>query len=152
MTWTKLAHIRVPGIPRPQGKLITRSVRGRGIGHMPVHVERHRQKVAWAAKRAWDHPVRFDGPIWLEAVFSFTRPQSQMGTGRNKGIPKPWAPTHHIQTPDVDKLCRLVLDALEQAHVIRNDSQVTILEGRKQWHTEPETHLTVWGWDTDADC
>lgn len=153
MSWDLLARTVVPGVPRPQGKIITRRHGLRGIGHHPRHVTDHRDKVGWAIRRAWSEhvkghgPLRFDAAIRLELIFTFPRPKSHFGTGRNTDQLKAWAPSQHTQTPDVDKLSRLVCDALEGTKLIRNDSQVCELSATKRWAAQPSTTIHVWGWD-----
>lgn len=156
MSWDLLARTVVPGTPRPQGKIITRRHGLRGIGHHPRHVTDHRDRVGWAIRRAWEPhisghgPLRFDGAIRLELTFGFPRPKAHYGTGRNADVLKTWAPDRHTQTPDVDKLSRLVCDALEGSRLIRNDSQVCELHAIKAWASAASTTITIWGWDAHA--
>jgi Holliday junction resolvase RusA-like endonuclease len=56
------------------------------------------------------------------------------------------APLDHIQAPDTDKLQRLVGDALEQAGVVDDDSQISNWLATKVWVErggESGTALTV---------
>lgn len=61
--------------------------------------------------------------VVVRLVFRFIRPASHFGSGRNSAVLKPSAPVFHCQTPDVDKLVRLALDACTGV-VWRDDKQV----------------------------
>jgi Holliday junction resolvase RusA-like endonuclease len=94
--------------------------------------------------RGWQHAVTaaaaseyrgelLTGPVQLSAVFYFARPASHMGTGRNAAELKPSAPAHHGQTPDLDKLLRVIADGLEGA-VVKNDKQICQYgEAARRW-------------------
>lgn len=78
------------------------------------------------------------GAVRLSVVFFFKRPKAHFGTGRNAGILKKTAPVEHTQKPDLDKLVRLLCDALS-ATVWRDDSQVVEYGCvRRAWTTSQE--------------
>jgi len=74
-------------------------------------------------------------PVIVDIRFSFARPASHYGTGRNAGVVKASAPpfpsSHSIG--DLDKCARAILDALTDAGVFADDSQVVELDARKVW-------------------
>ena len=72
------------------------------------------------------------GPCRLEVFFVFTRPGSHFGTGKNAGVLKASAPTHHPKKPDTDKLLRAIGDALTGV-VVRDDSQFSEVIARKTY-------------------
>jgi Holliday junction resolvase RusA-like endonuclease len=98
-----------------------------------------RQDVKAAAESAlldsdeWE--VDWRGPVSLWIVFTFTRPASHYGTGRNAGALKASAPGWPIgrNTGDIDKLQRSTLDALTAAGVFHDDSQVFAADVVKMW-------------------
>lgn len=65
----------------------------------------------------------FDGPLIADMVFSFDRPRSHFGTGRNAEVLKPSAPLAPAVAPDLSKLVRSTEDALT-AIVWKDDSRV----------------------------
>lgn len=64
-------------------------------------------------------------PVHVGVVFTFARPASHYGTGRNSAVLKASAPTEHIGSPDVDKAQRSILDAFTDAGVWQDDRQVS---------------------------
>lgn len=62
-------------------------------------------------------------PVHIAMVFTFARPASHFGTGRNAAVLKASAPAEHIGFPDVDKAQRAVLDSLTAAGVVGDDRQ-----------------------------
>lgn len=64
-------------------------------------------------------------PVHVSLVFTFARPASHYGTGRNAAVLKPSAPAEHIGFPDVDKAQRAALDAFTDAGVVADDRQFT---------------------------
>lgn len=66
-------------------------------------------------------------PVHVEMTFTFTRPGSHFGTGRNAGRLRELAPWHFTGTPDIDKIARAGLDALVEAGAMQDDRQVVAL-------------------------
>ena len=74
-------------------------------------------------------------PVEVEVCAYFSRPANQYRTGRYAGLLRddaPPVPCTRAQG-DADKLVRAVLDALEQAGVLADDSLVADQIGRKRW-------------------
>lgn len=90
-----------------------------------------RQTVAQAAILAHDgDPI--DQPVHVRAVFVMPRPK------------KPRFLTPAV-TPDLDKMCRALGDALEQSGVLRNDSRITQWDARKIYaEGDAPTGVHVW--------
>jgi Holliday junction resolvase RusA-like endonuclease len=109
----------VPGLPAPQGS------------KTPWGTEANPRTRPWraavTAEAAEAMRTRgaslFTGPVLLDVVFSFTRPKSHYGTGRNADRLKPGAPRFHASKPDADKLARAIGDSLTGV-VFRDDSQI----------------------------
>jgi len=122
----------VPGKPVAQG-----SMRALGPSRM-VHANHtilmpYRATVAAIADQhvppMWDHT----GPMWVEATFTLPRPK---GHYRKNGERKPSAPLWPVgRVGDLDKLLRALLDALTQAGVWGDDSQVVRLTAEKTYGT-----------------
>jgi len=89
-----------------------------------------RMAVATDAHAAAGH-FQFFGAVVVALDFQFKRPLSHYGTGRNEGQLKDSSPTYKTSAPDIDKLCRAVLDGLAQCGVLRNDAQVVSLMAKK---------------------
>lgn len=100
-----------------------------------------RESIAWAAKEAMNGTEPYDGPVKVSAKFFFPRLKSHYGTGSRSSILKPTAPICKATPPDVDKLSRAVLDAI-QGIVVRNDGQVALLNAEK-WYGSPRVEVNV---------
>lgn len=66
-----------------------------------------------------------DGPVALFVRAHLARPRSHYRTGKRAGEVKPDAPELPLRTPDLDKIVRLVGDALTAAGVWTDDARVT---------------------------
>jgi Holliday junction resolvase RusA-like endonuclease len=132
---------KVAGLPVPQG---SKSV-NRSTGFMyeaNKHLMPWRQEVIAQASRAHDGgPIL--GPVRIQLRFSFPRPKSHYGTGRNAAILKPNAPTEHSTKPDVDKCTRAILDALTIAGIWRDDAQACQLTASKSYSPHPGVTVTI---------
>lgn len=116
----------VPGLPKPQGS--KRHV-GNGVMVESANIGDWRTAVSLMANRAvrvstW--PWDVNGPIEVALTFHLQAPKT-----RPRELP--------FVKPDIDKLARAVLDALEVARIYRGDQQVTDLIARKRYadHTQP---------------
>lgn len=101
-----------------------------------------RAAVAAEAARAMQGRDLFTGPVQLEAFFHYSRPAAHFGSGRNRSVLRSNAPDYKQSAPDVDKLLRAILDAL-QGTVLRNDSQVVICYGVKLWDSRSFARVVV---------
>ena len=84
-----------------------------------------RALVATAAKRAMRQAPPLAGPISLELTFIFPRPKKQ--TPENVACPYVWGNRRW----DLDKLQRAIFDAMTDAAVWNDDSQVAHVLARK---------------------
>jgi crossover junction endodeoxyribonuclease RusA len=139
--------ITVMGKPAPQG-----SKRHVGGGRMIEQSQRTapwreavRNTAAWVLEVDADwrtrhgHPPRQrpEGPVKVEVDFCFDPPKSAPKRRRS------WPITR--SSGDVDKLLRACLDALTEAGVLRDDSQVTEVTGRKIHTDDPRAPVTAPG-------
>ena len=114
----------VVGVPLPQGSM--RAFVPKGWNHAVVTHKRGpdlrqwRALVAEAAGRAGQGVV-FDGAIRLTLDFRLVR---------SKSLPR--RVTEHVKKPDLDKLCRAILDALEGVLYV-SDSHVVAVHATKRY-------------------
>ena len=98
-----------------------------------------REAVKTAALEAMHGRDRFTGDVGISCVFTFDRPQSHFGTGRNAGVLKPSAPKRPTggHSGDLDKLERAIYDALTDGGVWRDDCQVAMSDASKVYVGTP---------------
>lgn len=144
--------IRLHGEPVGKGSLRCVGRRGR---RAHVLIEDNPKTKVWREQIAMNAriqiPERADKgqALGVEIVSTLARPASQYGTGRNAGVLRARAVAHPtaLRTGDVDKLARLVLDALQDAEVLFDDAQVVEVVSRKRWPDEAvdaDTSPGVW--------
>lgn len=124
---TQLLHWFVEGVPIPQGSKTAMVVNGRA-----VMFEANKKHKAWrehvkATIGSLESPST--QPVRVELVFWFERP---------KTVKREFMSVK----PDIDKLSRSVLDALTGA-VVKDDSQVIILNARKEYGDKPGVLIRV---------
>lgn len=124
--------VKVYGDPAPKGSL---RCRGRNGTHNLV--EDNVRTKPWRALvvkagQALDLPGPLSGPVAVEATFTLLLPKSVKPEERVW----PWKKSTGIGG-DVDKLGRVVLDALEDAGVLANDAQVCDLHAVKAYPHTP---------------
>lgn len=125
-----------PGTPAPQGS--KRHVGGGRMVESSKALPAWRDTVAWSARHAMGSRPTILEPVGVTVEFRFPMPKSARRTDREMGkVPRP-------RKPDVDKLSRAVLDALVDAGVIGDDSQVVALVATK-WDVTayPGAHVVV---------
>lgn len=120
----------VYGEPKPQGsKIRTKfSVRESGGEDLKLWREAVRSTAVDAqsiVKRGGVFVL--EGPIDLQLEFTMRKPS---GAPKRKRI---WP----VKRPDLDKLCRAVLDAMTNAGVWKDDSQVVALHAHKRYVGDP---------------
>ena len=119
--------ISVPGIPKPQGSLAATVVGGKALMFSANKATRPwRQEVAYAMREAWTgEPAA--GAVTLTLKFWLPRPASVSEKQR----------PNHVVKPDLDKLCRAILDA-GTGVLYRDDSQVFYMLVSKWYSGGPE--------------
>lgn len=146
---TEELHISIPGEPYTKGSLKCIGARGK-VKHQLVEqlgkpAKDWRDTVAYWVRRRWmTHMADKGQPIGAEITFTLPRPKGHMGTGRNADLVKNSAPRIPVShsTGDLDKLTRLILDALQDTHVLPDDCQITELTARKVY---PRMTTEAWG-------
>jgi len=144
---SKLIDLFIPGVPRPQGSLTGMVSKGSNRVFMkyPDSTVQHRNMLVYTLAAAYEGE-EYCGAVILATTFTFPRPKSHFGTGKNAQLLKATAPDWHIQTPDADKLLRLTGDAVTIANIIKDDSQIVIARSEKRWTSTEAlvgTHVQV---------
>ncbi len=133
--------LRIPGVPqaRPRPKVTT--IGGFARMYQPGGAaKKHFELVKQIAEQQWGGNAPLDCPVSVICEYVFPRQTSKIW--KTKAMPR----YKHITKPDRDNLDKLVLDALESANVVCNDSRVW--DGHSQkWHAavdeQPHTVVTV---------
>ena len=130
-----MIRIVVRGTPAPQGS--KRHVGGGRMIEMSKAVGPWREAVRAETQDAMTQPMT--GAISVDITFLLRRPQGHYRTGRYASQLHPAAPPVPAGRPDIDKLCRAVLDGLTEGGAWKDDGQVAWLAARKIWadHLNP---------------
>lgn len=119
--------ITIPGVPKPQGsKTRTRY----GMREANPRTLPWRAAVAAHARIVMRDQAPITTPVHVVARFTFPRPKSHYRTGKHAHELRPDAPSWCSTTPDLDKLCRAILDSLSGI-ILRDDSLVVKLDATK---------------------
>jgi len=120
-------RFRVYGTPAPQGS----KVRTRwGMREASTKLMPWREAiVSQIIRDGWDTAL-LDGPLVVRVQFIFDRPAAHYGTRKGVKYLKDTAPYYKTTTPDLDKLCRSLGDALTQGGAIKDDDLIVC------WHAE----------------
>lgn len=121
--------IEVHGTPAPQGSKIRN--RYGAVYESNRNVAPWREAIRAEVQRQVLVPLA--GGVVCEVVFRMPRPQGHYGTGRNAGSVRKGAPGEPAGKPDLDKLCRAVLDGLTDGGAWKDDGQVVALAARKTY-------------------
>jgi len=117
-----------PGVPVSKGSLRAFVPKGwtrpvlTSTGGKPLKAWEN--NVAWAAKQAGVVPAAQGERVSLSLAFLLPRPKSM-----------PRRIVHHAKKPDLDKLCRSVLDGLDGVAYV-DDAQVSLLVASKGYATD----------------
>jgi crossover junction endodeoxyribonuclease RusA len=132
-------RITVFGKPITQGSKIRTRWSMRDANGETLHPWRDNVRSAALSELAANQGNYGHDPVCVQITFTFARPASHFGTGRNAGTVKasaPRFPSSHA-VGDIDKLARACLDALTDAGTFADDSQVVSLHARKVWVGDP---------------
>lgn len=92
-----------------------------------------------AAREDWNPD---GGAVYAVYRFYFQRPKYHMGTGRNAGKAKSWAPVDHLEKPDVINLVKPVEDALTGI-LWNDDCQAVSVVSEKYWSDQDGVRIIV---------
>jgi Holliday junction resolvase RusA-like endonuclease len=118
----------VIGLPKPQARPRVFK-RGNFAGAYSPTTE-WKESVKYAASQ---HKPFDDLPLAMRVVFFYDRPKSHYGTGKNADKLKESAPKYHTKRPDVDNLAKAILDAIQDAGLIKDDSAIVMLDVAKYY-------------------
>lgn len=151
-----MLKVRVYGQPVPQGSAQAYAVRkaGKPTGRVVVTADnkqtktwrQHVMDATWEQLKLLQYTTS-TSPVGVSLTFILPRPAGHYGTGSNAARVRPGAPAAPAVSPDLDKLCRAVLDALTDAGVWRDDAQVTRLAADKVYagyDERPGVMIEVW--------
>jgi Holliday junction resolvase RusA-like endonuclease len=117
-----IINLTVQGEPKAQPQAPHRP-RG-GISYVPKTADLWRLLVRESVhKLPFDSP-QITGPVELSITFWMPRPQYHYGTGKNKGVLKPSAPTEHTFKPDLVNMIKAVEDAISDTQLWKDDALV----------------------------
>lgn len=119
--------IEVHGTPAPQGSKIRN--RYGAVYESNRNVAPWREAIRTETQQAVDVPLT--GPVAVRVLFYLKRPKGHYRTGKNAGLPRAGAPSFPAHMPDLDKLCRAVLDGLTDGGAWKDDGQVVGLHAEK---------------------
>ncbi len=141
MSWG--VRLTIPGRPRPKGssKWIPSATTGKSVPAHNANLEHWTASVTLAAQRSYGRSPT-DGGVRVVIDCFFRRPKAHYRTGRKAHLLREDAPSVHVQTPDVDKLARAILDALTGV-IYHDDSQVSALMVTKAWSDVDEALITI---------
>ncbi len=123
------------GGTRGDGKSFVRDTNG-------ATLKPYRLQLTTQAADAWRYHDQITGPARMWVRFTFDRPRTHYRTGRNAHRLRDSAPSHPGRADgDLDKLVRAVCDALTDAHVWTDDTQLVDLRARKFYAGESEYAL-----------
>jgi len=84
----------------------------------------------------------FSDTISLELMFYMSRPKYHYGSGRRSYFLKNSAPEYHAKRPDLDNLCKFVIDAMNKIFW-KDDSQISKLVAEKKYSEVPRTEIII---------
>jgi crossover junction endodeoxyribonuclease RusA len=125
----------VPGIPVAKGSAKAFVVKGRAIVTQSNGAKQKpwASAISYTAQQAGVRP--YVGPVLVSMTFVMPRPKNHY---RANGKLKDTAPLFHVSKPDVDKLVRLVFDALTGI-AWKDDSQAQIKVAEKLYADDTYT-------------
>jgi crossover junction endodeoxyribonuclease RusA len=140
----KALSAAIPGRPRPQGSMtLWTGGDGKERAKYGQAMVQHRNLAVGVLSEAWGGLAPCEVAVALRVTFTFPRPRSHYGTGRNAEVLKPNAPLWMSGVPDLDKLVRLIGDALVIAGVMKDDSQIICVRGEKVYGESPSTFVEM---------
>ena len=127
----------IPGNPRPQQR---HRVAKNGRMYDPSSKDK---KQTWLQIAKFRPKLPFAGDISIKLIFYMERPKSHFRTGKYKHLLKANTPEWHSFKPDIDNLCKYVLDTISGKHgMICDDSQICVLYTEKKYGI-PRTVVSI---------
>ena len=111
----------------------------RGRAYDPPKSKAYKELVALCSRRYFPEPLK--GALKMQVVFSIQMPKS-LSKSKKVDVDK----TPHSSRPDIDNLCKALLDGLNGV-AFEDDGQVVCLQAWKFWSSEPKIEIEVWTYD-----
>ena len=149
----KTLTLTILGTPTGQGSMRAQLINGRAtMRHsQPNKIAEFRAHVHHYAQTHFTNEKPLTGPITIYITALYQRPKTHYLTSGQIKTNAPQHPTTRFNS-DIDKTCRLVLDALTQTQLIIDDSHVTQLEAEKRFAQpgeQPGYQITIIGEQTN---
>ena len=108
--------------------------------HTPKKTKRWEENCKWQS--ITHRPAKpLEGPLVVELFFAMPRPKS---------LPK--KVIYHTKKPDVDNLQKSVIDALANAAIFKNDSQIVYKTATKYYSDRPGVKVVIREYDEERYC
>ena len=128
----------IPGSPKPQQR---HRVARNGRMYDPSSKDK---KQTWLQIASHCPKLPLAGDIMIKLVFTMARPKNQYRTGKYKHLLKDNISQWHSYKPDIDNLCKYVMDTIQGKHgFICDDSQICMLQAEKVWGFTGETEVVI---------
>ena len=135
-------HLVVLGNPRGQGRPRATSKGKFASVYEDKKDKMAKQDIAVIVQQQAPEQL-LDCPLRVDLKFYFPRPKGHYGSGRNSGVLKPqFTNALYTSKPDVDNLCKLVLDALTGIFW-RDDACVVESYIKKMYSDKPRTEIFI---------
>ena len=145
-------NIIVQGKPVPKGS--ASAFYNKAIGRAMVVQSNANKQKPWVsaivdkAKQEWGQRPPTRGRVSISKMeFSFFRPKSHFGSGKNSNVVKSSSPSCHLSKPDIDKLIRCDLDALTGIIWVDDSQVVAIDNAEKTWGEKEGLSMSL-----EAEC
>ena len=128
----------IAGTPKPQGR--PRAFSRGGFSKVYSPMTEWKEKVQYHSEKQIELSKFFQNEaLEVELKYYFKHPKSHYRTGKNAGLLKDWARTEKVtKRPDLDNLNKAILDAMQTAKLINDDSYIVKLTSSKEYSTERE--------------
>ena len=135
-----LVDVFVPGSAVGQGSVISKVTKtGAVLTHHPESVKEYRLRLVQAITQVGTQREQrtWSGAAAVQVTHWVSRPRSHYRQGRFAHLLRPSAPVWPVtRGADLDKVCRLVNDALTDAGVWRDDAQCVSLVATREFAPE----------------
>jgi Holliday junction resolvase RusA-like endonuclease len=124
----------VQGKPEPQARpraFTNKAKNGKTFSKVVSPTTEWKETVKFHANKQRKKHGTFKKALKVSITFTFMRPKSHFGTGRNAGILKNSAPKWHTIRPDHENLSKAVLDAMVDVGLLSDDSIVCVCHVEK---------------------
>lgn len=133
----------VQGIPKGQPRVKACVFGKHARVYTPPIADDWKSAVKQAAHKAGATNAMIMQPVTVNLEVFFPRPKAHYRTGKNAHILRDDAPVAHTSTPDADNVAKAILDALTDACVWRDDSQVYSLSVIKAYGDSPGAQINI---------